>query len=67
MISFANSEDPDKMQHNAAFYQDIRCKGKKNIFRQKNTIFFFNYNLTPLDMYNGISQVYCIKPEGIIH
>ena len=31
------------------------CKNKK-IFRQKNTIFFKNYNLTPLDMYNGLSQ-----------
>ena len=28
------------------------------IFRQKNTIFLKNYNLTPLDMYNGLSQVY---------
>ena len=37
------------------------------IFRQKNTFFFLNYNLTPLDMYNGISQVYCIKPERRIH
>ena len=27
-------------------------------------MFFFNYNLTPLDIYNGLSQVYCIKPEG---
>ena len=23
--------------------------------------------MTPLDMYNGPSQVYCFKPEGIIH
>ena len=42
------------------------CKVKM-IFRQKNTIFFLNYNLIPLGMYNGSSQVYCIKPEGIIH
>ena len=39
----------------------------KKIFRQKNTIFFGIFNLTPLDMYNGLSQVYCIKPEGGIH
>ena len=25
------------------------------------------YNLTHLDMYNALSQVYCIKPEGRIH
>ena len=29
----------------------------KKIFRQKNTIFLENYNRTPLDMYNGLSQV----------
>ena len=23
--------------------------------------------MTPQDMYNGLSQVYCIKPEGRIH
>ena len=41
-------------------------KGKK-IFSQKNTICFWNYNLPPLDRHNGLSQVYCIKQEGIIH
>ena len=29
MSIFANSEDPDEMQHNAAFYQGLHCKGKK--------------------------------------
>ena len=33
------------------------------IFRQKNTIFFENYNLTPLDMYNELSQVYIVSEE----
>ena len=41
------------------------CKGKK-ILRQKNTILFVNYNLAPLDMFNGLYQVCCIKPEGRI-
>ena len=27
------------------------------LFRQKDTIYFEDYNLTPLDMYNGISKV----------
>ena len=35
----------------------------KKIIRQK-IHFFQNYNLTPLDMCNGLSQVYCIKSEG---
>ena len=30
-------------------------------------VFFENYNPTPLDMYNGLSQVYCINPDGRIH
>ena len=34
MSTFVNSEDPYEMQHNAAFHQDLHCKGKKN------TIFF---------------------------
>ena len=38
------------------------CNGKK-----KEKIFFENQHLTSLDMYNGLSQVYCIKPEGRIH
>ena len=25
MGTLANNEDPDKMQHNAAFYQRLRC------------------------------------------
>ena len=35
------------------------CKGKKDL---RTTDFFFNYNLTPLDTYNGLFQVYCIIP-----
>ena len=25
MFTLANSEDPDEMQHNAAFHQDLHC------------------------------------------
>ena len=35
----------------------------KEIFRQKNTLSFENYNLTLLDMKNGLSQVNCIKEK----
>ena len=65
MSTFANSEDPDAF-HQGLHMHLIRAytffKAKK-IFRQKNTIFTKKYNLTPLDMYNGLSQVYGIKPE----
>ena len=65
MGTLTNSEDSDEMphQHKAAFHQGI----EKKIFRQKITIFFENYKLTPLDMYNGLWQVYCIKLERRIH
>ena len=39
----------------------------KTIFRERNTILFENYNLLPLEIHNGPSQIYCIKPEGRIH
>ena len=54
------------MQHNTAFHQGLHClfDGKKGI---QSTIFFENYNPTPLDTHNGLSQVYCIKPKGRIH
>ena len=42
------------------------CKGKRNLQTKEYNI-FENYNLTPLDMYTGLSQVYCIKSEGRIH
>ena len=68
--TFTNSEDPDEMQHYVAFHLGLhflKTFKVKKIFRQKNAIFYLNYNLTPLDMYNAISQVYCIKPEERIH
>ena len=40
------------MQHNAAFHQYVlQC----------------NYNLTPLDIYNRLTQVYFFKPGERIH
>ena len=56
MGTFANSEDSGST---------LFVKVKK-ILRQKNT-FFLNYNPTPLDMCDGLPQVYCIKPEGRIN
>ena len=54
------------MQHFIRVYT-LFVKVKK-IFRQNNSIcFFLNYNLMPLDMYNGLSQFYCIKLEGRTH
>ena len=57
MSTLANNEDPDKMPYNAAFHQGLHC-----LLRQK-----LSCNLSPLNIYNGPSKVYCIKPEGRIH
>ena len=53
--------------NNVAFVCKVTVK---KIFRQNNTIFKtykYIYNLTSLNMYNGISQVNCInqKEESI--
>ena len=62
MGTFKNSKDPDE-KAKYDFYTD---KVKKNLRTKKYNI-FENYNPTTLEMYNGLSQVYCIKPEGRIH
>ena len=31
MSTFANSEDPDDMQHYATFHQGLHCKGQKEL------------------------------------
>ena len=46
----------------AAFHQALHC-----LYLGKKDLHFEQYNLTPLDMYNELSQVYCIKPEGRIY
>ena len=74
MGTFTDSEDPYEMPHNAAFHKGLHClyvifhhclhylyRLKKSLNKSEN------YNLTSLVMYNGLSQVYCIKQEGNIH
>ena len=41
------------------------CTGEKDLQAKQYNI-FERYNLTSLDMYNGLSKVYCIKPQGRI-
>ena len=64
MSTFANSEDQDEMQHIAAFHQGPHCLKRSS---DKRILIFENYNRAPLDIYNELSQVYCIIPEGKIH
>ena len=58
MDTFINSKDPDEMTHYAAFHQGLYCLlGKKDLQTKTNTnTTFKNYNLTPQDMYSGLSK-----------
>ena len=62
MGTLTNSEDPDEMPHKEAFHRGLHCLLRQR-YSDKKIQYFLNYNLIPLDMYNGLSQVYCIKPE----
>ena len=61
MGTLVNNEDRDEMQHtcNVAFHQGLF------IIQTKEYDIFENDNLTHQDMYNGLSQVYYIKPQRI--
>ena len=67
MKTFANSENQDEMQHNTAFSRLHFIRVYTVCKVNKDTMFFEKYNLAPLKLYNGLSQVYCIKPDGLIH
>ena len=55
--TFDNSEYLYEMQHDAALHQGLHgFEGKIDL-----QAMFENCNLTPLDMYNGLSKVYCIR------
>ena len=69
MDSFTNSEDPDEMLHNAAFYLGLHRLNmvKKALQTQKSICFI--YNLTPyvhdVYMYNGLPKF--LVSKGRIH
>ena len=66
---FTHSEDSDEMLHNvtlAVIRVYTVCKSKNDL-QEKIQYFFLNYNWTSLDIYNGLAQVYYIKPVGRIH
>ena len=68
MRTLVNSEGPDEMPLYAAFHQGLHYLLRKKLSSEKEIQFLFgNYNLKPLDIYNGPSQVYYIKPEGRVY
>ena len=60
-----NSEDTDEMPQDAAFHKGLHWLPRQNCSSEKEIQYFIGtYNLC---IYNGPSQVYCIKSEGRIH
>ena len=66
-MNSSNSENQDEMQHNTAFSRLHFTRVYTVCKVKKNTMFFENYILASLKLYNGLSQVYCIKQDGLIH
>ena len=62
-------EDPDEMQHNAALHRGLHCLQRWKSASDNKYNIFENYNLTPLDMYNGLQWTKIIvssQKEGSI-
>ena len=49
MSTFANIEDPDEMQHSSGSTLFVKVKNSSD---KRIEYIFFNFNLTPLDIYN---------------
>ena len=63
-----NSEDPDEMPHNAAFYLGLPLFAKiKTIFKDKKTTSYLFKKFHPLKMQNAQFKTYCINMYGKIH
>ena len=59
MDSLANSKDQDEMSRNASFHQGLYCLLYKfDLQIMKYNIFFWNYLLLLLNIYNGPSLLY---------
>ena len=50
----ANSDDPDEMPLYAAFHQDLHYLLRQKFSSEKD-LFYINYSLKPLNIYNGPS------------
>ena len=68
MDTLANSEDPDEMQHNAAFHQCLHCLLR---YIQSSWIEVHNYleiiTCATLKCINGQFHPYCTNMYGKIH
>ena len=58
MDTLANIADGDDMQHNARFHLGLHCLLIQNRSSEKEIHYFLgNYNLWPLKIYNGPSDL----------
>ena len=67
MGAFADNEDPDEMQHDAAFHHSSGSAlfaKIKTTFRDRNTPLFRKFYLGPLKVQNGQSQSMLSKIEN---
>ena len=64
--TFTNSEDPDEMPHLAEFHQGLHFLLKSKRSLDQNISFFLNRTSHP-KIYNGPSQLNCIRIEGRTH
>ena len=56
-----------KTKMKCSIHQGLHCLHRQKWSSDnKNAILFENYNLTPLDMYNGLFQVYCVTGSRYI-
>ena len=65
MGTLANIEDPDEMQHNAAFHQDLHCFLR--LSQSSGTEIHHNLEKSTCDPYiehNGLSHAHCINMYG---
>ena len=53
MLTLENSEDPDEMQHDAAFHQDLHCLSRKIDLKRMKYNFIWKSLQVTLDMYKG--------------
>ena len=63
-VFFANREDPDEMLHFIRVFNV--CNGKLSSDKRIQYILKITTCQWPV-IYNGLTQVYCIKPEGRLH
>ena len=67
MRTLTNSEVHDELPHDAAFHQDLHGFITTKAIFSEGVHLYVEINTCDLSIYNGLSEVYCIKPKRRIH